>query len=188
VVCTGVDEITPTGIRAADGTEHAFDAIVCATGFDCSHRPAFPVIGRSGQDLAESWKEQPRHYFSVAAPGFPNYFSKREPGKVYFTDANVPVLGGPNSPIANGSLISGLETEINYAFACLRKMQTENIASMDVKEEVVDDFLEHRDSLMDAMVWSGGCRSWYASLLETSDSEQAAYIFAGTRTARSMGR
>ncbi|KIW25675.1 uncharacterized protein PV07_08836 [Cladophialophora immunda] len=145
VVLTGIEEITTNGIRAADRTEHAVDAIVCATGFDCSHRPAFPVVGRNGLDLAEYWKEQPRHYMSVAAPGFPNYF----------------ILGGPNSPIANGSLISGLETEISYAFACLRKMQTENIASMDVKEEAVDDFLEHRDSLMDAMVWSGGCRSWY---------------------------
>ncbi|OQU96347.1 hypothetical protein CLAIMM_02442 isoform 3 [Cladophialophora immunda] len=171
VVLTGIEEITTNGIRAADRTEHAVDAIVCATGFDCSHRPAFPVVGRNGLDLAEYWKEQPRHYMSVAAPGFPNYF----------------ILGGPNSPIANGSLISGLETEISYAFACLRKMQTENIASMDVKEEAVDDFLEHRDSLMDAMVWSGGCRSWYIPSFEISSGEREAYSSQGTRTARSTG-
>ena len=70
------------------------------------------------------------------------------------------MTGGPNSPIANGSLISGLETEIDYAYSCLCKMQAENIAWMDVKNEAVDDFHEHKDALMDFMVWSGGCRSW----------------------------
>jgi hypothetical protein len=39
-------------------------------------------------------------------------------------------------------------------------MQTENISSMDVTEEAVEDFLEHKDMVMDQMVWSGGCRSW----------------------------
>jgi hypothetical protein len=58
-------------------------------------------------------------------------------------------------------LISGLETEIDYAYMCLKKMQTENIASMDITEEAVNDFLEHKDKVMDEMVWSGGCHSWY---------------------------
>lgn len=70
------------------------------------------------------------------------------------------VIGGPNSPIANGSLISGLEVEIDYAYTCVEKMQTENISSMDVKEEAMQDFIEHRDETMKLYVWSGGCRSW----------------------------
>ena len=40
-------------------------------------------------------------------------------------------------------------------------MQTESISSMEVKREPVDDFLEHKDALIEKMVWSGGCRSWY---------------------------
>lgn len=70
------------------------------------------------------------------------------------------VTGGPNSPIANGSLISGLETEIDYAYACVKKMQSENVATMEVLEDATRDFLEHRDAVMSEMVWSGGCRSW----------------------------
>ena len=70
------------------------------------------------------------------------------------------VIGGPNSPIANGSLISGLEVEIDYAYSCVEKMQTENIAAMNVKEEAMQDFMEHRDEAMKAYVWSGNCRSW----------------------------
>lgn len=76
VITEEIECITPEGLRTVDGVEHKVDAIVCATGFDCSYRPAFPVIGLNGRSLAEDWKDGPRHYLSVAAPGFPNYFSK----------------------------------------------------------------------------------------------------------------
>jgi hypothetical protein len=42
-------------------------------------------------------------------------------------------------------------------------MQTENIASMDVTEEAMKEFLIHRNALMDEMVWSSHCRSWSVS-------------------------
>lgn len=68
--------MTETGIDLIDGRHFDLDAIVCATGFDCSHRPPFPIIGRKGRNLSEYWKDEPLHYMSVAAPGFPNYFSE----------------------------------------------------------------------------------------------------------------
>jgi cation diffusion facilitator CzcD-associated flavoprotein CzcO len=68
--------VTAGGIEMEDGTSFAVDAIICATGFDTSFRPAFPVIGNQGLDLRDAWKEEPRSYLSVAASGFPNYFSK----------------------------------------------------------------------------------------------------------------
>lgn len=76
VVSSDIESITPGGLRTVDGVHHDVDAIVCATGFDCSYRPAFPVVGRDGRDLGEVWREEPLHYFSVAVPGFPNYFSE----------------------------------------------------------------------------------------------------------------
>ena len=71
------------------------------------------------------------------------------------------VAGGPNSPISNGSLISGLEAAIDYAYRCITKMQTENIMSMEPTVEAMEDFLEHRDACMDLMVWSDPCKSWF---------------------------
>jgi len=66
--------------------------VVCATGFDTSYRPAFPVIGRNGRNLSEFWKDEPIHYMSVAAPGFPNYFSKSvvSPGFLLHLDGQEP--------------------------------------------------------------------------------------------------
>ena len=83
-------------------------------------------------------------------------FSLETSAKSYISS----VTGGPNSPISNGSLISGLETEIDYAYACLRKLQTENGASMEVSEEATQDFMEHKNKGMEEFVWSGGCKSW----------------------------
>lgn len=77
--------ITKEGFISEDGREFKVDAIVCATGFDTSFKPAFPVIGRKGQNLRDFWAEEPRHYLSVAAPGFPNYFSKCEAAGSFIT-------------------------------------------------------------------------------------------------------
>jgi cation diffusion facilitator CzcD-associated flavoprotein CzcO len=71
-----IDKITETGIDLTDGRHVDLDAIVCATGFDCSHCPPFPIVGRNDRNLSEYWKDEPLHYISVTAPGFPNYFSE----------------------------------------------------------------------------------------------------------------
>lgn len=69
-----VDE---TGIMMKDGQHIDFDVIVCATGFDTSFRPRFPVIGRGGVDLTQKWtKGEPECYFGTSVPEFPNYFGR----------------------------------------------------------------------------------------------------------------
>lgn len=50
--------------------------------------------------------------------------------------------------------------EVDYAYACVEKMQAENIVALEVKEEAMRDFIEHRNESMKAYVWSGDCRSW----------------------------
>lgn len=70
------------------------------------------------------------------------------------------MTGGPNSPIANGSLIAGLEAEIDYAYSCLEKLQKESGASMEVSQAATEDFMEHKNAAMENFVWSGNCKSW----------------------------
>jgi cation diffusion facilitator CzcD-associated flavoprotein CzcO len=59
-----------------DGTTIIVDAIICATGFDTSYKPSFPLVGFE-KDLRDLWKHEPTSYFSIAAAGIPNYFSRR---------------------------------------------------------------------------------------------------------------
>lgn len=68
-------EITEGGIRTKDGNLLELDAIVCATGFDTTFKPRFPVIGKNGIDLAKEWeKNDPTAYFGITVPNMPNYF------------------------------------------------------------------------------------------------------------------
>lgn len=68
-----VDSITEKGIRGRDGTVREYDAIICATGFDTTFRPAFPIVGRNGVDLRERWaQEDPQAYFGICVPDMPN--------------------------------------------------------------------------------------------------------------------
>ncbi|KAK6700771.1 hypothetical protein SNK04_010709 [Fusarium graminearum] len=55
----------------------------------------------------------------------------------------------------------GLELAVDYAFSCVRKMQVEGIASLEVEEDAAKEFMEQRDKIMKDLVWTGSCASWY---------------------------
>ncbi|RFU82007.1 fad nadp-binding domain-containing [Trichoderma arundinaceum] len=140
-----IARITPTGIEMVDGTQFTLDAIICATGFDNSYRPSFTVIGENGKELREEWKDEPRSYLSVAVAGYPNYF----------------MATGPNFPLSNGSLIACLEETLKYAFKAVDKIQSQGVKSLSPTRAAVDDFQEHKDAMMEQLVWTSSCRSWY---------------------------
>lgn len=50
--------VTPKGFIDAEGNEHECDVFVCATGFDTSFKPRFPVIAH-GVNIQDRWKEYP---------------------------------------------------------------------------------------------------------------------------------
>ncbi|MEE3101650.1 MAG: cyclohexanone monooxygenase, partial [Pseudomonadota bacterium] len=78
---TPIEAITPRGIRTTAG-EQAFDAIVCATGFDAMTGAilAIDIRGEQGARIADKWAEGPRAYLGLALAGFPNMFTITGPG------------------------------------------------------------------------------------------------------------
>lgn len=136
-------EITPTGFIDNAGVEHPLDIIICATGFDTSYVPRFPVLA-NGKDLREVWKSDPVAYFSVMVPDFPNYFLSL----------------GPYSA-ANGSLLPVIEFGAHYMLKIVEKCQLELIKAISPKVKATKDFQEHSDLLLKRMVWNQPCRSWY---------------------------
>lgn len=76
VVTEGIDHVEEDGIVLETGELIKIDAFICATGFDVSFSPRFPMIGHNGVSLAEQWREKPEAYMSLAIENFPNYFSK----------------------------------------------------------------------------------------------------------------
>ena len=49
------------------------DVILCATGFDTSWVPRFPIIA-NGINLQDMWSSKLESYLSIGAPHMPNYW------------------------------------------------------------------------------------------------------------------
>jgi cation diffusion facilitator CzcD-associated flavoprotein CzcO len=69
-----ITAVTDTGVKTQDDEHFDCDVLVCATGFDVSHRPRYPIVGQDGVNLRDKWEFDPKSYLSVATDGFPNYF------------------------------------------------------------------------------------------------------------------
>jgi len=68
---------------------------------------------------------------------------------------------GPNAPVGHGSLMAGLGWTSDYICQWLRKIAAEDIEYVVPKQEAVDEFNAYADEIMQTLVWSGGCQSWY---------------------------
>lgn len=88
VVAGEVSRITETGCTDKNGVSHPLDVLICATGFDVSFKPRFPIVGLTG-DLQNQWAKEPKSYLGTAAAGVPNYM----------------LFLGPNCPIGNGPVL-----------------------------------------------------------------------------------
>lgn len=148
-VCNeAITEITETGIRlAGSGRVIEVDALACATGFKTSAPPNFDVIGKNGLSLAQRWEPHPESYMSMMVDGFPNYL----------------MMFGPNSAIGFGSLTKILENECDYCVKVIRKLQKEDLASIEPKAERVKDFQQYIGAYFENTVYVDECKSWYRS-------------------------
>ncbi|GKT42232.1 putative sterigmatocystin biosynthesis P450 monooxygenase STCB [Colletotrichum spaethianum] len=140
-----IKRFVPQGIVLANDEVLEVDAIICATGFDSSFRPAFPLVGRQG-NLQDVWSEQiPKAYMSLAVAGLPNYFK----------------FLGPNAPVVQGDVFTLSEHIATYIANTIHKCQTQGIRSIVPSEAAVEDYFEHITAVMPRTVFAGGCRSWY---------------------------
>lgn len=145
VVYGEISAITESGC-VSEGVEYPVDVLVCATGFNTTFKPRFPLIGPSGDNLQDIWsRAEPKAYLGLAVADFPNYM----------------VFLGPNCPIGNGPVLSAIEYQADWMLQCIDRYQTSNIQSFAPKMEAVDDFLQHKDEFMKGTVWGDPCRSWY---------------------------
>jgi len=146
VIADGIERIEPAGVRTRDGTLHALDVLVLATGFD-AHAFVRPmdVVGDGGRRLADAWSDANEAYRSVAVPGFPNFF----------------MLVGPNSPIGNFSVIQISELQIDYILQLVDVVRSGRCQAVAPSTEATRRFNADLREAMKGTVWVSGCRSWY---------------------------
>ncbi|KAI9726035.1 MAG: hypothetical protein M1828_002043 [Chrysothrix sp. TS-e1954] len=146
VYTEALQEITEKGFRDSQGEEHEVDVFICATGFDTSWLPRFPLIA-NGIDLRDKWAGDNNitPYLCIGVPGFPNYWS----------------YCGPFGPLAHGSFMPLIEQWTRYIFSAIEKMQIENIRSVTPQERAAQEFRQHADLFLQRTAWTSPCRSWF---------------------------
>lgn len=144
LITDDIESVNSQGL-VAGGRQIDADVLVCATGFNTTSIPPFPVVGKNGATLAEKFQPFPQTYLSVAVDDFPNYF----------------IMLGPNSGIGAGSLNPIIEAEGDYIVKCIRKLQKEDYLSMVPKRERVEDFSDYVGDYFRGTVYMDDCKSWY---------------------------
>jgi cation diffusion facilitator CzcD-associated flavoprotein CzcO len=148
LVTDPIAEIVPEGVVTKDGTLHACDALVLATGFALGLATApFPVIGRGGRSLDEVWENGAVAYKGMTVSGFPNWF----------------ILMGPNTGPGHTSVLVYTEAQIHHAVQAIRKIRNERLEYVDVLQSAQDRYNAGIQKRMPRMAWSSGCNSWYLS-------------------------
>jgi 4-hydroxyacetophenone monooxygenase len=148
LVTDAITEITPEGLKTADGARHDVDVIIYGTGFYASRfLSPMKILGRGGVELHDKWNGDARAYLGMTAPGFPNFF----------------MIYGPNTNIVvNGSIIFFSEASVRYILESLKLLAETGARSMEVRGDVHDAFNQKVDAENRQMAWGAeGVTSWY---------------------------
>lgn len=122
-----IERVTPAGILTADGTEHPFDLIVYATGFD-AFTGAFDRIdiqGRNGEKLRTKWADGPVTYLGMLVNGFPNLL----------------MLAGPQ--IAATNFPRACETAVDWVTPLLEHVWAEGLTRFEATPEAEEAWVDH---------------------------------------------
>ena len=136
---TPLERITPKGVRTSD-TEHEFDVLIYATGFDAV-TGAFNRIdirGPGGQALKDKWADGPRTYLGLQVAGFPNLFT----------------LVGPHNGATFCNLPRCIEQNVEWVTDCVRYMRTHEYARIAATPAAEDEWTAHVNELAEGSLLS----------------------------------
>jgi 4-hydroxyacetophenone monooxygenase len=139
-VNTPIARIEPDAVVTSDGERYEADVIVFATGFQANDYLApMDFTGRAGADLREQWGDEPRGYLGITVPSFPNLF----------------LLYGPGTNLAHGaSIILHSECQVQYAMDAIRTVLEADAHSIEVREDVLDEYMARYRAEIDQLIWS----------------------------------
>nr|WP_296764932.1 NAD(P)/FAD-dependent oxidoreductase [Rhodococcus sp. (in: high G+C Gram-positive bacteria)] len=147
LVASRLTGITEDSVVDADGRSYPVDTIIFATGFTPTEPPvSHALVGTDGRTLAETWGGSPSAYRGTTVHGFPNLF----------------LMYGPNTNLGHSSIVYMLESQANYVVSALQQMDDKKLSSVEVTEDVQQQYNSWIHDSLAGTVWnSGGCASWY---------------------------
>jgi len=148
---SGIENITPTGIRTKDGKDVPLDIIVYATGFyaysNMKKALSFQVYGMGGRNLNKEWEAEAVSYKGITISGYPNYFK----------------VNGPNTGTGHSSQLCYMETMVKYAVKAICAIkQNKSIKAIDVKSNVQSEYVAKTRRNLNLTVWqTSNCTAFY---------------------------
>lgn len=147
LVTDAIAEIRPRAIVTADGKVRPVDVIAYATGYVAAEAvPPFPISGRGGRRMDETWRNGGEAYLGTTVSGFPNLF----------------LIVGPNVGLGHNSMIYMMESQFNYVLDAIRTVRARRVRFVDVRAEAQSTYNAWLQERLAKSVWNtGGCQSWY---------------------------
>jgi cyclohexanone monooxygenase len=118
-------EITPKGLRTADGTEYELDMLILATGLDSGSGALLhiDIQGRGGHRMSETWEAGPQTHLGMMVHGYPNLFS----------------IAGPGSPSIRSQVILSIEQHVEWITDLLARAERNDITQIEPTAEAQDE-------------------------------------------------
>ena len=146
LVTEAVAEVTPAGVKTADGAEHACDMLVYGTGFVTTDFVSpVEIVGAGGRSLSAAWKDGAEAYLGVTVAGFPNLF----------------LLYGPNTNLGHNSIIVMIESQVGYLVEAMKELKRRGARSLTVTDQALKRFNAELQQDLTRTAWAGSCSSWY---------------------------
>ena len=148
---SGIERITPRGVRTRDGKDIPLDVIVYATGYlaytNMKKALTFEVYGLGGRKLNSEWEREAVSYKGIAVSGYPNYFK----------------VNGPNTGSGHSSQISYMEAATDYIVQAICAVKRDKcIKAIDPKRHLQDAYVAGMRSRMQKTVWQNAtCTAFY---------------------------
>ena len=146
VLRCGVEEVRGNTLIASDGSQHEVDAIIFGTGFEVSNPPiAKQIRNKHGKSMDEVWQGSAQGYLGTVVEGCPNAF----------------VMFGPNIAVSSSALII-IEAQLAYILDMLKKVQAQQIETVEIRAEVLQQYNDEIQAALKNTVWNtGGCSSYF---------------------------
>ena len=159
-------EITPAGVRLADGSVHEVDVICFALGFDAmtGALAQMNVRGRDGLPLQEFWTPEPITFMGITVPGYPNFF----------------MLSGPQSTFANIPVV--IDRSVRFISAAIGRARELGANVVEPTMEAAQAYNAHCKMLLDfnVIIKSGTSQhSWFLGANIEGKSQDAVYFYYG---------
>jgi cyclohexanone monooxygenase len=164
-----IEEITPKGIKLADGTEHEVDVIVLALGFDAitGSLTSMDVRGRGGKTIKDAWEtEAPQQHFGLTGADFPNMFT----------------MAGPQGPFSNFHAF--LNPQAVYVRKLLASMQEKGRTKVEVRPEVAAAWADLCEQILNQTLVPHGAsaRSWLVGANVEGKRSKTLFYLGGVNT------